>query len=538
MANSGLPPGAVIGPSFQTSAPPSGLPEGAVVGPSLQTAAPSSESASNPPAQPGFLERTGLANTPVSDNPVIGGAERAAQGFNKGLASTAAGIYDMAGNALRKVLPSSLGNQIPNAGKAMGDTQAHGMAEHVGGGVEEMAEWAAGDEALKGIVKLAATPQAILDLIEKHPTASKILLDTMKGGTVGGAQGAAKHASEGKALKGAVAGAEGGAIGSGLAAGTEEALGAVTDKLGITGLSPKEKLRKAAAGSASLSEKNFEENAATALPRIAKENAIEPIKDAKGFAEAAHTAKQDVWTGPDGYQPMIDRHANEIIDGSGIAQEIKNNISTSVTRHFPAEAKAIEKWADTFNGDYTLKDASQAVVDLNQRLRKFYTGTASEQFAAATAHPELGMLEDAANALRDRIDAKLSSPAINEPGAAELRKEYGALSQMQRVFEKRHIVYGRQAPIDIKQAIGGIAAAASGHPGAAVIPFLTKYLNSPGHLIQSAISDTVPLGGSAPVGSLGKKAVAAGKRALETGAGVGGENAAEEVNEPETEEAQ
>lgn len=479
--------------------------------------------------QPGLLERSGLApnaeGTGVGGT-ILAGAENLASGFNKGVAKTAAGIYDLAGGALKKVLPESLGNQIPNAGKAMGDTDPHGAMQHVGGGVEEMAEWAAGEEALKGVVKLAATPQAILDLIEKHPTASKIILDTIKGGAVGGAQGAVKNASAGKAKEGAIAGAEGGAAGSAIASTGEAALGGVLKKAGVAGLEPEEKLRKAAGGSASVREQNFEQNAKLALPRIAKENAIEPIKDEADFAEAAHNAKKDIWSGPNGYTSMIDRvmaKHPETISGDDIAQEIKNSVSPTTRKLYGEQADKIDKWADQFKGNIFLDAAKEHLVELNQRMRDFYSLSKADQFKMATADPQLGMLQDATDSLRDKIDAKLS--ALGETGSAELRKEYGALSQMQRVFEKRHIVYGRQAPVNIKQTMATVAAVASGHPLAAAIPFIDKYLNSPGHLIQSAIADTVPTGGTKPVGSAARKLGTVAKKAVEAGAGVGGENA-------------
>ncbi len=509
----GLPPGVTLD-SQPHDATPAGAPPGVIFDAQPHDAATQ--------ARPGLLERSGVAPN-VEGGGVLGAAENLASGFNKGVAKTAAGLYDLVGSGLKKVLPPSLGNQIPNAGAAMGDTEPQGIAQHIGSAAEDMAEWAAGDEALKGVVKLAATPQAILDLIEKHPTASKIILDTLKGGTLGGAQGAVKNASAGKAKEGAIAGAEGGAAGSALASTGEEVLGAVGRKMGISGLEPEEKLRKAAGGSASVREQNFEENAKLALPRLAKENAIEPIKDETDFAEAAHKAKNDIWSGPNGYKEMIDRHPTDTVSGDDIAREIKTSVSPTTRKFYPKEAKAIDAWADQFQGNITLPEARDHLVELNQRMRDFYSLSKADQFKMATADPELGMLQDATDALRDQIDSKLSS--LGEQGSAELRKEYGALGQMQRIFEKRHIVYGRQAPVSLRQGIGTVAAVLSGHPLVAGIPILDNYLNSPGRLIRSAIADTVPLGGTKPTGSAVRKVIDAGKKLLETGAGTAGANA-------------
>src|SRR5665213_945592 len=243
---------------------------------------------------------------------------------------------------------------------------------------------------------------------------------------------------------------------------------------------PAAKITRAAGGSAGVQERDFQDNIPRALKYIVEENKANPIKTPEDMAEAAHTQKTKLWD-----EQLAKPHPGETIDGDAIAQKLKDSVNPTTRKHDAALAAQIDKWADTFKGPYDLDSAMGAITKFNSDLRNFYKQSPSDQFRMAQADPKLGMLQDAADTLRDAAFAKLSE--LGEKNIPELRKDYGALNQMQRIFEKRAVVYGRQAPIDLKESLGAIAAFASGHPMAAVVPQLTKYLNSPKYLIQSAI---------------------------------------------------
>ncbi len=228
------------------------------------------------------------------------------------------------------------------------------------------------------------------------------------------------------------------------------------------------------------SERDFKQNVGRTLPYLVEQNKTAPIKTLDDMADASAKAKQTLWQ-----TKLSTPHPNQFIEGDAIAAKIKNGINATTRRLYPERAKAIEEWADRFKGQYPLDEALQTASDLNADLRSFYKLSPSEQWKAATSDPKLGMLQDAADAIREHAFTKLED--LGEKDVPELRKDYGALNQLQRVSEKRAVVYGRQAPIDFKTSMGAVAAVATGHPQAAAIPFITKYLNSPEYLIQSAI---------------------------------------------------
>lgn len=429
----------------------------------------------------------GIAALPEAAGKVMVGAAKNIGNIPAELGAVGANI----GNAaLDGVAPS--GNSATHIPVPQKPFQTHGFSEGAGNFLGEAAQWAGMEGVLKTVATMAHLGQAspeLLQIMEEHPTITKMIHEAVKGGATGGALGAMEGAPSGKTVEGAEKGAlAGGAAGLATAV-APEVLDAVSRKTGIgSGLEPAEKLTKAASGSLRVGEKNFAENVNRAMPRLLEENSISKITDPEELAQAAHNAKLKIWDAE--ITPVIQKYGQETIDGDSIAQEIKDEVSKSVRKHESGIADRIDKWADTFKGPYSLEDAHQAVSDFNQKLRKFYSLTGSEQHAAATGDPTLGMLQDAADAMRGRIDQKLET--LGAPDLSELRKQYGALNQIQRVFEKRAVVYGRQPTTNLAQDLGAIGAVMSGNPGAAVIPYFMKHTKDSGRLIRSAIRQSAP----------------------------------------------
>lgn len=147
-------------------------------------------------------------------------ADHVAAGFGKGMGDTVSGV-------------SHLINKIPVVGETLAPSEgigaldkmdeAHGTAEVAGKGLENIAEFAAGDELLSGLskgAKLVALAKKYpiiaetLNLATAHPWLSKMIVEGGKGAAVGGAEGAIKGAQKDQTLQGAKTGAEvGGATG-------------------------------------------------------------------------------------------------------------------------------------------------------------------------------------------------------------------------------------------------------------------------------------------------------------------------------------
>jgi hypothetical protein len=250
---------------------------------------------------------------------------------------------------------------------------------------------------------------------------------------------------------------------------------------GTGGLTPVEALEKA--GRPSVYEKDFTANAEKVLPRLVEENKISPIKTPDDLSNAAYEAASKLWQ--DEVKPQIARHGEETISGKQAADAIRNSVDAGTADLFPEEVEQANEFAKKFDQDMTLQKASDRLQALNARLKKFYKLDPSARYAAGMNDTNLGAMEAAADSLRDGIYSKLEALGEKDPSA--LRQQYGALKQMERVFEKRAIVHGRQAPMSLQDVIGAVGAVASHNPVVAGIPLIAKYLNKPETLIKGAL---------------------------------------------------
>ncbi len=153
---------------------------------------------------------------------------------------------------------------------------------------------------------------------------------------------------------------------------------------------------------------------------------------------------------------------------------------------FPDQAQEADALADKIDGFMSLRKSAAYLKTLNAQLKSYYRMDPQARYAKGMTDSKISGMENAADALRDGIYGRLEQ--LGEQDPAGLRKQYGALKQIERVFEKRTIVHGRQAPLNLPQAIGAIIGVA-GHPLAAGIPLLTKYLNAPETLIRGAVKE-------------------------------------------------
>jgi hypothetical protein len=111
------------------------------------------------------------------------------------------------------------------------------------------------------------------------------------------------------------------------------------------------------------------------------------------------------------------------------------------------------------------------------------------RYAKGVTDAQIGAMEDAAGELRNLINRQLEFRGVKDP--AGTMKDYGALKDMERVFNRRSVVYGRRAVMTMPEVLGMLSATA-GHIKSLGIPLLVKYLNSPGRLIQGALKEAVP----------------------------------------------
>lgn len=272
---------------------------------------------------------------------------------------------------------------------------------------------------------------------------------------------------------------------------------AIGKTMGV-GYTPEEMLTKAGGPSVQGQEgANLPTAIRRAAPRLVEQNRIRKIENVQDLADGAYMASKRVWN--DGYEPQIQRHATATFDASAIGDQIRGGVDEGMRDLFPEQAKKADAFANKFQGPITLQKANSYLKALNAELKSYYKMTPEARAAAGLTDGSISAYEDAAEGLRDHIDKTLES--LGEQDPAGLRQEYGALTQIQRVFGKRAVVTGRQAPLNLPQILslaGGAteagAAVMAGHPLGAVLGALpmaattaAKHLTSPDVLVRRAI---------------------------------------------------
>jgi hypothetical protein len=483
------------------------VPQGASFAPTDTTpTAPTAPSAGNVPVPAGAsfqpVEQPKKFSTgSVTGDIALGALKGGVTGFAKEAGQTVSGV-------------SHLIHKIPGVGETLAPSQGmnaadqmeqtHGMAEKVGAGLEGVAEFAAGDEALEAVAKGAKLVQMAkqfpavaeaLKAAEGSKILSKIMTTAGKSAVVGGAQGALKGATEGNAASGAEEGAAGGALGGGLAEGVASGIRPLARILGVGGLTSTEAMTKA--GRPYVGEQNWEENVKSVMPRLVEANKANPVKTVGDFEDLAHDTADALWKNE--VKPQIDRHAGEILNTAPIRDKIQAAVTPSMKKFFPDEAAEIERFASNFGAPTTVAEADADLQTLNAKLKAYYKAPPEARAALLKTEGNLTAVESAASGLRGELYNHLTNAGEEVP--AELRKQYGALKQIQRVFGKRAIVADRQAPLDMKQVLGlmaggteAVGAAMSGHPAAALagavpvaVATAAKMRNAPESLIKQGL---------------------------------------------------
>jgi hypothetical protein len=126
----------------------------------------------------------------------------------------------------------------------------------------------------------------------------------------------------------------------------------------------------------------------------------------------------------------------------------------------PAAADRIIATAETYRRQIPVQEAEAFLESANTDLNNFYAKSGFKQRAEAR-NPEIGHVVREAEALRTQLNEKISSATGKDFGL--LKRQYGALSNLEQVTTKRVNVAERQQPNSLAEQIGlaqGLANAA------------------------------------------------------------------------------
>jgi len=381
--------------------------------------------------------------------------------------------------------------------------------------------------------------QKIAKFAESHPSLAKIVTNGIQSAIVGGGQGAVKGAAEGHTGQGAASGAIGGGVGGAVGSAAVETAApiakALGEKFGIGTTAVEDAVRGARPGKRNY---RFAADFQRAAPYMDAENASAPAKTVEEWADNTEQAREKLYANK--IQPIVDKHATVPLGGLNIAESIRKEIPETMKTFKPEAAKKMEELANQFmpgqKFHLQIQDAEAALQHFNAELRAtgFWSKMPSERAALLKTDGTIAGLKAAGDAIRDELYGKLANLEPNVD-LASLKKDYGALRNVEDEIRGRINVNNRQVPISLKETIGLITGLGHGGPvGAAMaaLPILDRFGNSPENLISRGVQKAVR-----PAESTLENAARATGRATPRAAGATGAAIAN-AQRPEPEEEQ
>jgi hypothetical protein len=431
-----------------------------------------------------------------------------ATGFVKGMGDTVSGV-----SHLINKIPVVGETLAPSAGITSLDQRdvSHGTAEMAGKGLEGIAEFATGDEALEGLSKasklvaLAKKYPAIaetLNMASKNKMLEKIITGGAKNAVVGAAQGGIKGAQEDNAVKGAaVGGATAGVMGAATEA-APEIFNLLARGTGLGGRTYGEAMTMA--GRPNVKEGKKFADALVGTKDILTTIPNKDVTNVGEFEDAVHDKANELWATK--VEPIVDKHKDLNLDLTPTQTAVQAAVTRPMKKYFPEEAAQIERFASNF-GQSTIGQANEDLQLFNARLKGYYRMNSMDQAAAEKNSGSVAMLEAAADSLRDQIYTAIDSQeGIPQGTTATLRRQYGQLRDIERVFGKRAVVVDRQAALNMPQVLAmgvGAARLLAGDPTeavAATIPWVLKSRAAPKSLIKQGLNDAREQAGNPALG--------------------------------------
>ncbi len=140
------------------------------------------------------------------------------------------------------------------------------------------------------------------------------------------------------------------------------------------------------------------------------------------------------------------------VDGSNIGSELQPVIdSKSLAISNPAAVKYAQAMQErlTQGGAIDAQTAQDVIQHFNETLKAFYQNPTYESATNASIDALV------ANKFREALDNGISNSSGEQYGA--LKKQYGALSSMEKDVTRRAIVWGRQNPVGLTANIANVA---------------------------------------------------------------------------------
>jgi len=233
-------------------------------------------------------------------------------------------------------------------------------------------------------------------------------------------------------------------------------VGRMAQVLGVTDPPPAQLLTKAIKPLASNTGWDAALEKASPLMKAAETDLGHPITGVDDALQAASIAKKGIWKQyaaklQQAQEAFPNAPSMSTIDGNEIADAMMNSIDKRTRLQNPDLVEKIQKVADTYRRPMGLDETEDFLQSANNDLHSYYAKNKVGRQVAAK-DPETGHVVAEADQLRDSLYSKLDD--LTGPGAADLKQQYGALSNIENELLRRKNVSARQQPDSLAEQIG------------------------------------------------------------------------------------
>ena len=205
----------------------------------------------------------------------------------------------------------------------------------------------------------------------------------------------------------------------------------------------------------------FSDHLKLAVPEISdtlKMKGVDPAKmTINDLKDAVLDTKKRIW---DAYEKVKSPNSHAQIDTTPIADKMKSTITPRFREQNPGLAQKIETAADTYNGrELSVGEIENRLQEANGELHSYYAKNKVSQQVAKT-DPEIAHVVNEAEGLRELLYSKLDE--LSGGKSADIKKLYGALTNIGNEVEGRAQVYNRQAPASLQETLNYPWAVAKG----------------------------------------------------------------------------
>lgn len=229
-----------------------------------------------------------------------------------------------------------------------------------------------------------------------------------------------------------------------------------------------------------------------------------PILEFKSPQDLLHGIKAAKRTVHVAIEERLGRVADLAPDTTPVAQAMESTIAGRTARQFPHAAARIRERAATYRGNLSLREIEESIQAANNELRNLYKrpGVTDSPISA-----DIAATQAEVRVLRSLLDEKISK--LTGQGVAELKREYGALRDVERATARANAVATRQKGATLWEGLaalhaagdfvsGNVLGAARGAATLAVGRWL-KILRDPNFLVEQAFQGKRAFTSAAPI---------------------------------------